>query len=236
MAVEPLPCACGGGTPTDSCGAATVLPLCDQTPSGECIPFLRHLTHDCTGQVTGATDTTTDGVTPYTPTGVVGSCEECPCQDGEKVAPLCDYQPDGSSVPFLRHLTYDCTTGQVLDQTDTTTDGVTPYTPVGEVGDCGQCRPTPMCPQLVGLSGPETWTMPEETESLSVTVACGPVTITDCSGNTTVVNECGTTFRWAAPPADCRPGRLCGPVTIDVPDGAAVYINVLTPCALGDVS
>ncbi|MTE20283.1 hypothetical protein F0L17_14430 [Streptomyces sp. TRM43335] len=236
MAVEPLPCAPGGGTPTDPpCGAATVLPLCDQTPDG-CVPFLRHLAHDCDGQVTAVTDTEPDGVTPYTPVGVVGDCDDCPCEDGTRVVPLCDYQPDGTSTPFLRHLTYDSTSGQVTEERDTETDGVTPYTPVGEVGECGQCRPTPMCPQLVGLSGPETWDMPEGTESLSITVACGPVTVTDCAGNSTVVNECNTAFRWSAPPGDCAPGRLCGPFTVDVPDGAAVYINFLSPCDLGDVS
>ncbi|MFE0763691.1 hypothetical protein [Streptomyces smyrnaeus] len=236
MPVEPLPCGPGEGPgPGPGCGAAVVLPLCDQAPDG-CVPFLRHLAHDCDGVVTGQYDTATDGVTPYTPVGEVGDCDECPCEDGEKVVPLCDYQPDGSSVPFLRHITYDPETGQVTEQVDTETDGSTPYTPTGEVGECGECRPTPMCPQLLGLSGPETWTMPEGTESLSVTVACGPVTVIDCAGSSTVINECGAVFQWAAPPADCRPGRLCGPFTVDVPTGAAVYLNFLTPCDLGDAS
>lgn len=234
--VTPGPAPEGAGPCTaDDCASVSLLRRCDHTPDGECVPFLRHLVHDCDGQVTATADTATDGTTPYTPVGEVIDCEDCPCQDGTTVVPLCDYQPDGSSVPFLRHLTYDSTTGQVTEQVDTTTDGVTPYTPVGEVGKCGQCRPTPMCPQLLGLTGPETWTMPEDTASLSITVACGPVTITDCAGNSTVVNECGN-FQWAAPPADCAPGRLCTPVTVDVPEGAAVYLNFLTPCTLGDAS
>lgn len=238
MPVEPLPCAPGGGGDPggDTCGSAVVLKLCDQTPDGGCVPFLRHITHDCDGTVTGTADTLTDAVTPYTPAGTVGDCDDCPCDDPTKVVPLCDYLPDGSSTQFLRHLTYDCETGQVTTQTDTELDAVTPYTPVGEVGECGQCRPVPMCPQLLGYSGPDTWVMPEGTESLAVTVACGPVTITDCAGNTTVVNECGTSFNWAAPAGGCTPGALCGPFTVDLPDGSAVYINFLAPCNLGDVS
>lgn len=236
MPVEPVPCAPGGeGSPAE-CGSAVVLPLCDQTPGGECVPFLRHLTHDCDGQVTGQTDTATDGVTPYTPQGTVGSCEECPCEDATKVLPLCDYQPDGTSIPFLRHVTYDCASGQITGQTDTELDASTPYTPTGEVGECGQCRPVPMCPQLIGLSGPEVWEMPEGTESVSLNVACGPVTVTDCAGNATVINECGTGFQWAAPPADCRPGTLCTPFTVDVPPGSAAYLTFLTPCTTGDAS
>jgi len=139
-------------------------------------------------------------------------------------------------VQFLRHLVVDCTTGVVQEQTDTLLDGTTPYTPVGEVGECGQCRPTPMCAQLLGLSGPETWSMPEGTESLALTVACGPVTVTDCQGMATTINECGASFSWSAPSTECAAGRLCTPLTVDVPEGAAVYLNLLTPCDMGDVS
>ena len=221
------PCSASG------CASVSLLRLCDQTGQ-ECVPFLRHLVHDCSGTVTASTDTTLDGTTPYTPAGEVGDCEDCPCT---KTVPLCDYLGPGPepSVPFLRTLVYDCETGAVQEQTDTLPDG-SPYTPTGEVGECGQCRPTPMCPQLFGLSGPELWSMPEGTESLAVTVACGPVTITDCSGQATVINERGTSFTWSAPPVDCQPGRLCAPVTVDIPEGAAAYINLLIPCDMGDVS
>lgn len=221
----------------DDCASVSLLRLCDQTEE-ECVPFLRHLVHDCDGTVTASTDTTLDGVTPYAPAGEVGDCEDCPCGPCTKVLPLCDYLGPGPTpvVSFLRHLVYDCTTGVVQEQTDTLTDGTTPYTPAGEVGECGQCRPTPMCPQLLGLSGPETWSMPEGTESLALTVACGPVTVTDCAGMATVINECGASFTWSAPPTECAPGRLCTPFTVEVPEGAAVYLSLLTPCDMGDVS
>lgn len=242
MAVEYENCGCGGAGGgsgpggQDECGSVTLLRLCDQT-ADDCVPFLRHLVHDCDGQVTASTDTELDGTTPYTPAGTVGDCEDCPCPPQTKVVPLCDYGSGPTQVtPFLRHIVYDCATGAVLEQTDTLTDGVTPYTPQGEVGECGQCRPTPMCPQLLGLSGPETWTMPEGTESLALTVVCGPVTITDCSGMSTTINECGANFTWAASSGGCQPGRLCTPFTVDVPADAAVYINFLTPCEMGDAS
>lgn len=222
---------------TDDCASVSLLRLCDQTEE-DCIPFLRHLVHDCAGTVTTSTDTGLDGTTPYTPAGTVGDCEDCPCGPCTKVLPLCDYLGPGPEpvVQFLRHVVYDCETGVVQEQTDTLLDGTTPYTPIGEIAECGQCRPTPMCPTLLGLSGPETWSMPEGTESLAITVACGPVTVTDCRGNATVINECGTGFTWAAPPTECRPGRLCTPLTVDVPEGAAVYLNLLIPCDMGDVS
>lgn len=215
---------------------ADILPRCDATPDGECVPMLRHLLRDCTGAVLEVVDTAPDGVTPYTPTGEVINCDDCPCGDCTKAVPLCDIAPDGSETAFLRHLTYDCESGAVIEEHDTTTDGHTPYTPTGEIGECGQCRPTPMCPSLVGLSGPEVWEMPERTESISLSVVCGPVTVTDCTGAPTVINECGASFNWSAPATSCAPGELCGPFTIELPEGAAVYINLLSPCDLGDES
>ncbi|MET7809754.1 hypothetical protein ABZT26_02705 [Streptomyces sp. NPDC005395] len=224
----------GAGPCRDECASVSLLRLCDETEDG-CTPFLRHLVHDCTGTVTTSTDTTLDGTTPYTPAGTVIDCDDCPCGPQTKVVPLCDYAGPGPTpvTPFLRHLVYDCTTGDVLEQHDTLTDGATPYTATGEVADCGDCRPTPMCPQLLGLSGPELWQLPEGVESLAITVACGPVTITDCAGNATTVNECGAGFSWAAPTGDCAPGSLCTPFSVDVPEGSAVYLNLLAPCDLG---
>lgn len=226
-----------GPCPSSDCASVTVLRLCDTTPE-ECLPFLRHLVHNCDGQVTASTDTAADGTTPYTLVGEAIDCDDCPCPPKTRVVPLCDYEGPGPTPvrQFLRHVVYDCTSGTVLEQRDTLLDGATPYTPVGEVADCDTCRPTPMCPQLLGLTGPEVWEMPEGTESLAVTVACGPVTVTDCTGMATVVNEPGASFNWAATPGDCAPGRLCRPFTVTVPEGAAVYLTLLTPCDLGDVS
>lgn len=48
---------------------------------------------------------------------------------------LCDVQTDGTTVPFLRHLTYG-SAGQVTVVLDTALDGFAPYTPTGTVGRC----------------------------------------------------------------------------------------------------
>lgn len=241
MAVEPIPCTPGGGgEPGPSCcsPAITSTPLC--LPDGTTILVVLRSPCACDGAPAGdpetagwidlATGTFTPGAAPAG-AGQCGPDEDCA---SVLLLRLCD---GTGCVPFVRHIVHDCT-GAVIASTDTALDGITPYTPAGTVGDCDDCRcpDVPLCPQLLGLSGPETWTMPEGTESLAVTVACGPVTVTDCAGNATVINECGTSFTWAAPPAECGPGALCGPVTIDVPEGAAVYINFLTPCAQGEAS
>lgn len=219
----------GAGPCGSDCATVSQLRLCDHTPDGECVPFWRWIVRDCDGQVTAITDTTVDGVTPYTVQGEVIDCSECPCQDGTKTLPLCDYQPDGSSISFLRRVTYDCVTGQVTEQVDTELDGTTSYTPVGEVGECGQCRPTPMCPGFSGLTGPEVWTIPPVTESVNITVVCPPLTVYPCSGDTggVVVNECGVSLSWSAPGGDCRPGALCEGFRVEIPEGSAAYISWL---------
>lgn len=222
---------CQGGTPGQECATVETIPRCDATPDG-CVPFLRRLVLDCDGQVTATVDTAPDGVTPYVPVGEIIDCDNCPCEAGEKTLPLCDWLPSGSAVQFLRHIEYDCVTGAVTDQQDTELDGVTPYAPVGEVGECDRpCRPPSMCPRLEGLSGPDVWEMPPGTESVSLSIVCGPVVITDCVGQETRVNERGVTFAWSAPGADCHPGELCEPFSVALPDPAsAVYINYLTTC------
>lgn len=140
---------------------------------------------------------------------------------------LCD-----ENGPFIRRTVLDGY-GDVVQTTDVDLEG-DPYAPVGEVGVCGSddvdCDPTPMCARLVGMTGPDQWVMPAGTESINLSVACGPITVTDCSGEATVINECSTSFSWAAPSTRCAPGQLCAPFTVDVPDGSAVYLNFLVPC------
>lgn len=56
---------------------------------------------------------------------------------------LCDVQPDGTSVPFLRHVTYG-DGGAVASVLDTGLDGFAPYTPAGTVGTCAvEAEPCP---------------------------------------------------------------------------------------------
>ncbi|MFE3146569.1 hypothetical protein ACFXJ6_07885 [Streptomyces sp. NPDC059218] len=245
MPVEPIPCLPGGGGDpgASSCCAPsiTAAPLCREDGT----PLILVLRSACACDGAAPTDPETAGwIDPatgvFTPgpapagTGPCGATGNCAAVTTLR---LCD--AGAGCTPFLRRLVVDCE-GAVTAAVDTVLDGITPYTPVGEPVDCDDCKrctPEPMCPQLLGLSGPETWTMPPGTESVTVTVACGPVTVTDCADNATVINECGTSFSWAAPATDaCQPAALCDPFTVDVPEGAAVYINFISPCGTGDVS
>lgn len=108
--------------------------------------FLRTTCRDCQGEVLDVTDTTLDGTSPYTPTGIVGVChppEAEPCASTVQILRLCDLDPavepgdDGKrcAVPFLRHLVHSCD-GALAETRDTEMDGTTAYTPV-KVVDCG---------------------------------------------------------------------------------------------------
>lgn len=247
MPIEPLPCTPEGPGPGpgpgpggSSCCAPSITSTALCRPDGTTILLVLRSGCVCDGadpgtpEVAGWIDAGTGEFTEGPAPGDAGPCSGSGSDDCATVTVLrlCDQTDD--CTPFLRHLLHDCT-GTVTSSADTTEDGTTPYTPAGAVGDCAACTdcpPTPMCGQLLGLSGPETWSMPEGTESLTINVACGPVTITDCAGNTTVVAECGTGFTWGAPPTPgCAPPALCMPFTVDIPEGAAAYLNFVSPCA-----
>jgi hypothetical protein len=113
---------------------AEVLTLCDDGPAVP-VPFLRRLTFDETGAVTGVVDTGLDGTTPYVVTGdaVVCGGVEAAGRD-EEILVLCDATP----TRFLRRYNYDSTTGALVSIVNTTLDGSTPFAPVGAVGVCAQ--------------------------------------------------------------------------------------------------
>lgn len=232
---------CGDcGERDEPCATVTTIRLCDITPDGECVPFLRHMVHDCDGQVTNTADTNLLGE-PYTPVGQVDGCDNCPCVDDTKVLVLCDHLDDGTVVRFVRRITYDCDTGQITAQEDLQLDMTTPYEPQGRVGNCCDdhepgpvpCDPQPVCARFSGVAGPDVWELPEGVESLSVSIICGEgITVTDCAGEQTVMNEgCGT-ISWAAPQSgSCTPNTLCRPFTVELPEGAAAYFSwIETDC------
>lgn len=104
-------------------------------------PFLRTVCRDCPGEVADVTDTDLDAVTPYTPTGAVGQCEDVRAdRQRYDVEPLllCDTGPDGTVTPFLRHLVYSDFSGALANTRDTTLDGSTPYVP-SEGGTVDKC-------------------------------------------------------------------------------------------------
>ncbi|MCX4458672.1 hypothetical protein OOK58_42955 [Streptomyces sp. NBC_01728] len=124
-------------------GAITV------TSSGQ---FLRTICRDCTGAVVSTTETTLDGVTPYTLLGAPGLCAdtgaEAAVADVEPLL-LCDTDTVGTVTQFLRHYVYDGSTGALDSFRDTGLDGSTTYVP-STGGTVGQCQPaacefTPVC-------------------------------------------------------------------------------------------
>ena len=227
---------CGTCEQAEPCGTVTTVKLCDHDADG-CVRFLRHMVHDCDGRVTATVDTTLTGE-PYTPINP-GDCDDCPCEPEAKVLPLCDHQGDGTIVRFLRRITYDCETGQILTQEDFELDMTTPYTPQGRVdncpcgGDSEPCEPEPVCSRFMGMAGPDVWELPEGVESFSISIICGHgIEIRDCVGEVTVVNEgCGV-LNYAAPQpgTGCTSRTFCTPFTVTLPEGAAAYFQWITTC------
>lgn len=129
------------------CGSTITIPLCDLQLDGTTRPFLRRLTFDCAGNVLNSRDTT-NGTDLYAVTGTVGQCPTEPAPVIPQVFhgefELCDVQPDGTAVPFIRKLVQDAA-GAVTDVVDLALDG-TPYATAGTVGRCEppqeQCRNT----------------------------------------------------------------------------------------------
>jgi hypothetical protein len=119
-------------------------------------PFLRRMVFDCDGGLTSAEDFALDGSTPYVVEGEVGQCTSgdgggstvAPPSPGTSTLLLCDTTATGP-VQFLRTLTVDAETGDVLTTADTTLDG-DPYDVTGEVGQCAPAEEP--CPAHTVLS------------------------------------------------------------------------------------
>lgn len=132
MPFQPLPCDGGGGG--DAADVEGTL-VCDVNAAGEVVgTALVEAVYDDAGVRTGTRLVNVLDGTVYVPQGTVQPCREGCCP--EPVV-LCDVQPDGSSVQFIRAYTGD-ETGAV-ESADTTLDGA-PYTPTGTVGSCDPYR------------------------------------------------------------------------------------------------
>ncbi|MEU4228297.1 hypothetical protein AB0F17_28720 [Nonomuraea sp. NPDC026600] len=143
---QPLPCAAdsGGGEPGVDVEGTLV---CDVNAAGEVVgTALVEAVYDETGARTGTRLVNVIDGTLYVPVGTVQPCREGCCP--EPVI-LCDVQPDGSSVQFIRSYTGD-ETGAV-ESADTLLDG-SPFVPTGTVGSCDPYR---LCTPLsdVNLNG-----------------------------------------------------------------------------------
>ncbi|MEU1180642.1 hypothetical protein ABZ464_23880 [Streptomyces sp. NPDC005820] len=181
--------------------------FCDVAADGTVTPFLRRVSVDGSGNTT-VTDTALDGTTAYTPTGTVGVCPES-VTDYE-VIELCDVAADGTATPFLRRLAI--AEDGTVTVTDTALDGTTAYTPAGTVGQCPVTTPQ----KTVTPHGTQNtdWDLAANagTQSVTLLVYSGSVTVTTAEGTLTV--PAGATLTWGVD-GDAVDSGLTGTLTID---------------------
>ncbi|MCC9686868.1 hypothetical protein [Streptomyces sp. MNU103] len=127
------------------------------TPAQSCTEtqFTKVYTQECDGTVS-VSWLDADGVATDPPEG-----QQVPCGTGcgtgggrnldVETLLLCDVAEDGTSTPFVRHLSYN-PAGQVGTVFDTGLDGFTPYTPSGDVGLCAPASEEEPCPSRNVLS------------------------------------------------------------------------------------
>ncbi|MEU5834474.1 hypothetical protein ABZ820_12490 [Streptomyces diacarni] len=129
----------------------------------------------------------------------------------QELLPLCDTAEDGTVTPFLRR--FATSPAGTVTATDTTLDGVTPYSPAGTVG---MCTALPAEPADVETHGVENtgWSLAENpgTQSVTMLVYTGTVTVTTGEGTLTV--PAGASLTWGVD-GDEADGQLAGTLSID---------------------
>lgn len=189
--------------------------LCDTAADGTVTPFMRRVSVDSTGTTT-TLDTALDGVTAYAPAGTVGVCPES-VTDYE-VIELCDVAADGTATPFLRRLAI--AEDGTVTVTDTTLDGVTAYTAAGTVGQCPVTTPQ----KTVTPHGTQStdWDLAANagTQSVTLLVYSGTVTVTTAEGALTV--PAGASLTWGVD-GDTVDSGLTGTLTIDGDPATATW-------------
>ena len=123
---------CRAADTGQDCTSCETQTLCDVQADGSIVSFLRTACRLCDGTGNSVIDTELDGVTPYTQTGTVSACASL-ARDTELIE-LCDIQPDGTIVPFLRRMLFDGL-GNVISSVMIDDEGGT-YTPTGDVTTC----------------------------------------------------------------------------------------------------
>ncbi|WP_433379413.1 hypothetical protein [Streptosporangium sp. CA-115845] len=114
--------------PSQECQTVSTVELCDVLPDGTRTRFLRHITRDCQGEVTGTADTLLDAVTPYTVTGESGDCA-CPSH----LLTECRWDATTGGVadtPYLELIAVDGCTGELTTLGTYLPDLSAPYEPV----------------------------------------------------------------------------------------------------------
>lgn len=135
----------------------------------------------------------------------------------QELLPLCDLEEDGAVTPFLRRFSTS-PSGEVT-ATDTELDGVTEYAPAGTVVMCN----APVEPADVETHGVQDadWDLAVNpgTQSVTVLVYTGAVTVTTGEGPLTV--PAGAALTWGVD-GDETDGQLTGTLTVTgTPPGAS---------------
>jgi hypothetical protein len=137
---------------------------------------------------------------------------------------LCDVDGAGVVRAFLRRYTVD--TAGAVTPVDTGLDGTTPYTVTGTVGRCQETPParTPVIPHGVRDTD---WSLAANpgTQSVTLSVLVGTVTVTTADGTLTV--PAGATLTWSVD-GDQRDSALTGTLTIDGTAPAASWLVIWT--------
>ncbi|MGW4007961.1 hypothetical protein [Streptomyces sp. NPDC004763] len=219
----PLP----GGTHLGMCPdadpapAVNVVQLCDLADDADPVPFLRHLVYTPGDTAPDITDTTLDGVTPYTLTGTAGVCgEPCPVQAVLEECRWDDTDGDGvGDTAYVELLAVDCE-GE-LTSIGTYADGLTgPYTPTSPVAD-GPVEPAaPVVlvePHRIELAAGATWDAATVTllQSVTATAHGGTGSITTSDGESTLHD--GESVTWSVARDD--DAALTGPLAISSTTG-----------------
>ncbi|WP_158677817.1 hypothetical protein [Streptomyces sp. SPB074] len=205
-----------GGTRTVY-GPMTVVDAAGQQwilgPAQECeeIQYTKVYSQECDGTVT-VSWLDAQGIATDPPEGDLVPCGTgCGAGAGSgldvEVLTLCDIAPDGSSSPFLRHITYG-SGGQPAAVTDTALDGFAPYTPSGTVGICGPgsepCRDTASVLLCDAPADSTVTVSPDITDATGADVGLAPAQFPDLSGPYTPLWT-GGTLTW---PAGTGPGQV----------------------------
>lgn len=151
----PGPAPAGAGPCDGACLDVTTVQLCDLTPGGGCVPFLRHLVRDCDGAITSTTDTALDGTTAYTVAGAAGDCSACAveCVDTICVQRCDDTDGDGQADATYSELWCVRADGGAELVLTYQADPSTPYTPIAPV-ECTYGCPETETVTLCDASGP----------------------------------------------------------------------------------
>lgn len=177
--------------------------------------FVRHTIYDqTTGLEVSTFDTELDMETAYVPTGTVELCSSDSQSDVEQ---FCMQDDVGK---FIRHFTY--TDGLVTGYFDTDVEGAD-YTVTGTAVQCGASTVTLATAAYINPIGVNTYSLPANINSITITALSVTTGITINTGAGTVPLLTGQSISFSAPD-----GEVLDSTTFDVVTGASDSVAIST--------